>query len=69
MQLDFKVILVMLSCVLFIGGLAAKPSRTNLLWYVIGVGCLAFVLIGCTECSNWFQGMSGSTLGYIPIFR
>ena len=69
MQFDFKVILIMVAVVLFIGGLAAKPSRTNLLYYVLGGGCLIYVLFGCPECSNWFHGMSGSTLGYIPIFR
>ena len=65
MRIDLPVIIGLLACVLFVAGLAAKPSRTNLIWYVLGAGCVVYVLTGCTHCSNWFQAMNGDTLGYM----
>ena len=41
MQYGLPIIVIMLACVLFVGGLAGKRGRSNLIWYVLGVNALA----------------------------
>jgi len=69
MQYGLPVIVIMLACVLFVGGLASKRSRSNLIWYVLGAGCLVFVVMGCTSCALWFHTISVDLLGFMGSLR